>query len=167
MNDLVEQQNKGTLAWFAGNHVASNLLMFLLVAAGFMTVLTIKVEFFPEMSLDMITVTVPYRGASPGEVEKGVTLRVEEAVASVDGIRHINSASAEGTCIVTLELEEYADASEVLDDVKSEIGRIVTFPQETEKPVISEVKSHREVLSIVLHGDASERTLQELAENIK
>ncbi len=167
MKDMVEQQNKGPLAWFAGNHVASNLLMFLLIAAGIMTVLTIKVEFFPEMSLDMVTVTVPYRGASPAEVEQGVTLRVEEAVASVDGIKHINSASAEGACVVTLELEEYADVSEVLDDVKAEVDRIITFPQETEKPIISEVKSRYEVLSIVLHGDASERSLKELAEGIK
>jgi multidrug efflux pump subunit AcrB len=161
------EQSKGVLAWFAKNHVASNLLMILIIASGIMTIFTIKIEFFPEMSLDIITVTVPYLGASPSEVEQGVSLRVEEALASVDGIKRMHSTSAEGASMVTLELEEYVDTSEVLDDVKAEVDRIITFPVETEKPIITEIKTRYEVLTIVLHGDASERTLKELAENVK
>ncbi len=88
MTDQTEQ-SKGVLAWFAKNHVASNLLMILILASGILTIFTIKIEFFPEMSLDIITVTVPYLGASPEEVEQGVSLRVEEAVASVDGIKRL------------------------------------------------------------------------------
>ena len=166
MTDQTEK-SKGVLAWFAKNHVASNLLMILILAAGIMTVFTIKVEFFPEMSLDMITITVPYLGASPAEVEEGVSLRVEEAVASVDGIKRMYSTSAEGASMVTLELEEYSDPSQVLDDVKAEVDRIITFPVETEKPIITEIKNRYEVLTIVLHGEASERTLKEMAENVK
>ncbi|MCD6395749.1 MAG: efflux RND transporter permease subunit [Planctomycetes bacterium] len=166
MSDQTEQ-SKGPLAWFAQNHVAANLLMILIILSGIITLFTIKVEFFPEMSLDIITVTVPYLGASPSEVEQGVSLRVEEAVASVDGIKRLYSTSAEGASMVTLELEEYADPSQVLDDVKAEVDRIITFPVETEKPIITEIKTRYEVLTIVLHGDASERTLKELAENVK
>lgn len=161
------EQDKGLLAWFAKNHVAANLLMIFVIAAGLMTLVTIKVEFFPEMSLDIITVTVPYRGASPEEVEQGVTLRVEEAVASVDGIKRITSTSAEGASMVILEVEEYAVPSDVLDDVKAEVDRIITFPQETERPIISEIKTRYEVVTLVLHGDVSERTLKEMAERVK
>ncbi|MHC4721308.1 MAG: efflux RND transporter permease subunit, partial [Planctomycetota bacterium] len=107
MKDLIED-SKGPLAWFARNHVAANLLMILIMVSGFMTILTIKVEFFPEMSADMITVSVPYLGASPSEVEQGVALRLEEAVDSVDGIKRISSTSAEGACIVTIQVDEYA-----------------------------------------------------------
>lgn len=166
MTDQTEQ-SKGLLAWFAKNHVASNLLMIMIIASGILTIFTIKIEFFPEMSLDIITVTVPYLGASPSEVEQGVSLRVEEAVASVDGIKRMYSTSAEGASMVTLELEEYVDPSQVLDDVKAEVDRIITFPVETEKPIITEIKTRYEVLTIVLHGNASERTLKELAENVK
>ncbi|MBE0535110.1 MAG: efflux RND transporter permease subunit [Phycisphaerae bacterium] len=141
--------------------------MIFVIAAGLMTLVTIKVEFFPEMSLDIITVTVPYRGASPEEVEQGVTLRVEEAVASVDGIKRITSTSAEGASMVILEVEEYAVPSDVLDDVKAEVDRIITFPQETERPIISEIKTRYEVVTLVLHGDVSERTLKEMAERVK
>lgn len=166
MTDQTEQ-SKGPLAWFAKNHVAANLLMILILVSGIITIFTIKIEFFPEMSLDFITVTVPYLGASPEEVEQGVSLRVEEAVASIDGIKRLYSTSAEGASMVTLELEEYADPSQVLDDVKAEVDRIITFPRETEKPIITEIKTRYEVLTIVLHGAASERTLKELAENVK
>ncbi|HPD46348.1 MAG TPA: efflux RND transporter permease subunit [Anaerohalosphaeraceae bacterium] len=164
-NDI--EQSRGILAWFVKNHVAANLLMVFVIAAGLLSLSTIKVEFFPEMSLDVITVTVPYRGASPSEVEQGVTLRVEEAVASVDGIKRITSTSAEGASLVVIEVEEYADPSEVLDDVKAEIDRITTFPQETEKPVITEIKTRYEVLTLVLYGDVSERTLKEMADRVK
>ncbi len=167
MNDLTESKSRGILAWFASNHVAANLVTLLIIAAGVVSLNTVIIEFFPEMSLDFITVTVPYRGASPDETEQGVTLRVEEAVASVDGIKRLYSNSMEGASVVTIEVEEYADTSEVLDDVKAEVDRIITFPQETEKPIISEIKSRYEVLTIMLYGDVSEQTLKELAEQIK
>ena len=160
-------EKKGLLAWFAGNHVAANLLMLLIMFSGLMTLMTIRVEVFPETTLDTITVTVPYRGASPAEVEQGVCLRVEEAVAAVDGIKRMTSTAAEGSGTVALELEEYADSAEVLDDVKAEVDRIITFPVETEKPIISELKSRFEVITIVLYGDVSERTLKELGEDVR
>ena len=166
----MEDQNvdkKGLIAWLAGNHVAANLLMLLIMIAGVISILTIKVEVFPEMSLDIITVTVPYRGASPAEVEQGVCLRVEEAVAAVDGIKRMTSTAAEGAGSIVLEIEEYADVSEVLDDVKAEVDRIITFPVETEKPIISEAKTRYEVITMVLYGQASEIVLKELAENVR
>ena len=166
MNELIED-SKGPLSWFAYNHVAANLLMLLIMVGGFMTLLRIKIEFFPEMSVDMITVSVPYLGASPSEAENGVALRVEEAVAAVDGIKRIHSTSAEGSCMVIIEVEEYADTKDVLDNVKAEVDRIITFPEETEKPIITEITTRHEVLTIVLHGDASEKTLRELAEEVR
>lgn len=165
MEDLSEK--KGILAWFACNHVAANLLMFVVIAAGLLTVFTIKLEIFPEFSLDMISVTVPYRGASPADVEEGVCLRVEEAIAAVDGIKRMTSTASEGGGTTIIEVEEYADATEVLDDVKAEIDRIITFPQETEKPIISEVKVRHRVITVVVYGDASEKTLKKLADQIR
>ena len=53
---------KGLLAWFASNHVAANLLMLLIVAAGLLSIFTAKMEVFPEFSLDMINVSIPYLG---------------------------------------------------------------------------------------------------------
>jgi len=158
---------KGLLGWFASNHVAANLLMILIIAAGLMSLFDTKKEIFPETSLDTISITVPYLGASPEDVEKGVLLRVEEAIAGIDGIKRITSIASEGFGTTIVEAEEYADIQDVLDDVKAEIDRIITFPQETEEPEISEVKSRRHVISIVVYGDASEKTLKTLADQIR
>jgi len=166
VKELIED-SKGPLAWFARNHVAANLLMLLIMVGGFMTIFTIKVEFFPEMSVDMITVSVPYLGASPSEVEQGVALRLEEAIDSVYGIKRIRSTSAEGACIVTIEVDEYADTKDVLDNVKAEVDRIITFPEETEKAIITELTTRQEVLILVVYGNASEKTLKELANEVR
>ncbi|MHC4412241.1 MAG: efflux RND transporter permease subunit, partial [Planctomycetota bacterium] len=165
MEDLTEK--RGVLGWFASNHVAANLLMWLIIASGLLTIFTINNEVFPDLSLDMVTVTVPYRGASPAEVEEGVCLRVEEAIAGIDGVKRINSVAAEGAGIVTIEVDEYADTTEVLDDIKASVDRIITFPQETEKPIITELKTRHEVLTLVIYGNATEKTLKEIAQNIR
>jgi len=158
---------RGLLGWFASNHVAANLLMCLIIAAGLLTITTIKMEIFPELSLDRISITVPYRGASPEDVEQGVCLRVEEAIAGVDGIKRMTSTAAEGVGTTIVEVEEYTDTQRVLDDIKAEVDRIVTFPQETEKPIISELKVRHSVISAVVYGDVSEKTLRKLAEEIR
>ena len=103
------EEKKGVLEWFASNHVAANLLMFLIIAAGFLAIFDAKLEVFPEFSLDMIYITVPYLGASPADVEEGVCLRVEEAIAGVDGIKRMTSTAAEGGGSTVVEVKEYAN----------------------------------------------------------
>ena len=160
-------ERRGILAWFASNHVAANLLMLFIVAAGFLSIFDTKMEVFPEFSLDMINISIPYRGASPDDVEEGVCVRIEEAIAGVDGIKRMTSTAAEGGGSTFIEVEEYTDATDVLDDVKAEVDTIITFPQETEKPIITEIKNRHKVISVVLHGDVSERTLKKLVDEIR
>ena len=166
MNDL-KDDNKGILAWFARNHVAANLLMMLILAGGVLSLFTTTVEIFPETSLDMITVSVPYLGASPAEVEEGVCMRVEEAVAGIEGIKRLRSVASEGSGSVIIEVEEYMDPKEVLDEVKAEVDRIITFPKETEKPIIREATVRHHVIYIVIYGDVPERTLKNVAEHMR
>ncbi len=166
MDDL-KKENKGLLGWFATNHVAANLLMFFVIVAGAMSLITIRMEIFPETQTDMISISVPYRGASPEDVEKGVSFRVEEAVGGVEGIKRLNSTASEGAGSTIIEVEEYADVQKVLDDVKSQIDTITTFPVETEKPIISEVTTRHQVITVVVYGDVSEKTLRYLADEIR
>jgi len=99
----------GLIRWFANNHVAANLLMVVIIAAGIMTASSIKQEVFPEVEMDMVTIRVPYLGATPSEVEEAVSIRVEEAVQGVNGIKKITSTSSESISMVSLELESNAD----------------------------------------------------------
>jgi len=166
VKELIDD-NKGLLAWFAHNHVAANLLMLLILVGGVISLLTIKIEIFPETSVDMVTVTVPYLGASPAEVEEGVCLRVEEAVAGIDGIKRLRSNAFEGVGIAMIEVDEYADSRKVLDEIKSKVDQIMTFPKETEKPIVTEITIRQQVVTVVLYGDVSERTLKNMAEHMR
>jgi len=163
----VTETRRGVLAWFAGNHVAANLLMLALLAAGILAVAGVVIEVFPEIDTDTVSIRVPYRGATPAEAEEGVCVRVEEAIASVEGIKRIRSVAQEGMGTVIAELEEDADDREVLDEIKAAVDRIETFPAETEKPVVAEGDTRRRVITLVLYGDVSERSLKELAERVR
>jgi len=165
--DDLNKEKKDLISWFATNHVAANLLMFFVVVAGAISVITIKMEIFPVTQTDMISISVPYRGSSPEDVEKGVSLRVEDAIGGIEGIKRLNSTASEGVGSTIVEVEEYADVQEVLDDVKSQVDTITTFPVETEKPIISEVTIKHQVITVVVYGDVSEKTLRYLADQIR
>jgi multidrug efflux pump subunit AcrB len=163
----MKDSRRGPLAWFAGNHVAANILMFFILVAGALSLAHVVIEVFPEFDTDVITIRVPYRGASPAEAEEGVCVRVEEAIASIEGIKRIRSTAQENLGVVTVELEEDADNRTVLDDVKAAVDRIETFPLETEKPVVAEGETRRRVITVVLYGDAPEKTLKALSERVR
>lgn len=155
------------ISWMAQNHVAANILMFLFVVGGLVLGYTIKQEVFPEISLDQVVVSVPYPGASPEEVEEGIILKIEENISGVDGVREIKSLAGEGVGTVTAVVQTGEDPDRVLQDVKSEVDRINTFPAEAEKPIISKALIRHEVISVVVYGEVSERTLREQAEAIR
>ncbi len=159
--------HRGPLAWFAGHHVAANLIMIGILIAGALSVFHAKLEVFPEFDTDTITVQVPYRGATPSDAEEGVCIRVEEAIASIEGIKRLRSTAMEGMGTVTVELYENADDQKVLDDVKAAVDRIETFPAETEKPVVALADTRRRVITVAVFGDATEKTLKALAEHIR
>ena len=160
-------QTSGVLAWFANNKVAANLLLLMVLIGGAVSMLRMRQEVFPDFDTGLITVQVPYPGASPEEVEEGVVVRVEEAIAGIEGIERIQSVAAESQGTVIAQLEDYADERTVLSDIEAAVNRIQTFPQEIERPIISEASSRVQVLSIVLSGAVPEKTLKELAESMR
>lgn len=165
--DLNNKPVSGAIAWMTRNAVASNLLMGVLLLAGFFSVLQTKQEVFPGFSIDIIAVTVPYPGASPEEVEQGIILAVEEQIRGIDGIKRINSNASENAGSIIVELLTDAKTDKVLNDVKSAVDRITTFPQDAERPQVEELSLRREVITLILSGDQDLKTLQQLAENAR
>ena len=107
------EEGGGIIGWFARNHVAANLLMFLIIGGGIWGLLVVKKESFPEFNFGQITVRVPYLGAAPQEVEEGVVIKIEEAIKSIQGIRRIDSLAFEGMGQVVIEVEEGYDTADV------------------------------------------------------
>jgi len=158
---------RNAVAWFADNHVAANLLMIFLLLAGAITGLTMKIEVFPETELDIISISTPYPGASPAEVEEAILRRIEEKVAGLAGIDRIDSNAREGFGTVTIEVMKDWDIKKLLEEVKAEVDRITTFPDEAEKPEVREVTRRSRVVNVAVFGDAQESTIKHLAEKLK
>ncbi|HUS91209.1 MAG TPA: efflux RND transporter permease subunit [Phycisphaerae bacterium] len=157
----------GVIRRFVHNPVAANMLMILLLAGGGLAALGIPRELFPEFSVDMVSVTVPYPGASPAEVEEGIVLKIEEAVAGLEGVKQITAEAREGLGTVLVEVETGADTTDVLDRVKMEVDKIDSFPIDAEEHSVVEVTLRRHVINVAVAGDAPERTLKEIAEEVR
>ena len=155
------------IKWFATNHVAANLLMLFIIIAGLLAIPQTRKETIPNVSLNIISVTIPYPGASPTEVEQAVCTRVEESVFDIEGIRKLSSSSAENQCTVTIEIETGFDSARILDDVKSRVDAITSFPADVEKPIIKEITIRNRVINLVISGPASEKTLKQVTERIR
>ncbi|WAJ69616.1 efflux RND transporter permease subunit [Catenovulum adriaticum] len=162
-----QQTQQGLIAWFTRNPVAANLLLVLIVLAGIYSIFTIRKQSFPTITLDTISIQVPYLGAAPEEVEEGVVLKIEDAVKRIEGIKKITSTSNEGMGSVTIEVAYNYDVLELLNEVKVQVDAIPRLPENTEKPVVYRVKPEQAVLWVQVYGDMSERTMKEYANSIR
>ena len=164
---MSERRHKGPLSWMAGNSVAANVLMLILLAGGLISALNIRQEVFPEFSTDTVSISVSYPGASPEEIEKGVILPVEEAVEGLEGIDSIRSTASEGFGTVRVEALESTDIVRLWQEIETEVNRIDTFPDDAEEPQARIMDRKREVVNYVLYGSEDETVLTDTAERIK
>lgn len=162
-----QSKHKGPIAWMAQNSVASNLFMLVLLVGGLMAASSIKKEVFPEFAVDVVNIAVPYPGASPEEVEKGIILAVEEAVSGLDNVKNVSSSAVEGLASITVELINGGDLGKLNDDIKNEIDRITSFPEDAEEPTVSVIMRKVDVISFALYGDVDKKIMHEFAEQIR
>ena len=120
-----------------------------------------------DIDIRIISISVPYLGAAPQEVEEGVCVRIEEELEGIEGVKQIRSNASEGLCNVQVELFEDSDDAKALGDVKNRVDSIDTFPEETEQPIINLVTPIRSVLDIAITGPQDEGALKETAQQIR
>ncbi len=158
----------GLIGWFANNHVAANILMLLFLIGGAVSTMTMRTETFPPIDPRLITVTVVYPGATPYEVADAITNRVEEVLIGINGVKRISSVATEGTGIVNVEVEDFANADDVYNDVETQVNAISDFPPEdAQRPIVTKVKIISKVLTLAIHGDTSESIIKYWAEKLE
>ena len=156
------------LAWFAGNDVAANLLMAFLLVGGLLVLRGTNSEILPSIDPRIISVSVPYPGATPVDVEDGITRRVEQAITGLEGVDRVSSLAVEGLGSLTIELDDAADAESVRDEVRSAISRLTDFPPEdAEEPQITIAKATSSVARLIVVGDVNERALKNAGEELE
>ena len=166
-DDATSQEPPGPIAYMARNGVAANLLMFFIVAAGLVSINGLIQEAFPVMTFDHVEVTVPYPGATPGEVEEAIVLKIEEQVEALDGVREVSAIAAEGLASVMVGLKTGTDIPRAIDAIESAVGQIQTLPAGAERPQVRQMTNRQSVIRLVVFGDVSERALKELAYRVE
>jgi len=166
LDDTVYDTKKGIIAWFARNSVAANLLMIFIIIGGALTALTINKQMFPQFKINWLSYSVPYPGAAPQEVEEGITIKIEEALKSVQGLKRVITYSNRNSSNGWLEVDENYDPQVILEEVKGQIDSISSFPAGIERPTVQREKFRQEVMYISLYGDMSYRELKNLGRKI-
>tara|TARA_B110000881_G_scaffold220534_1_gene245990 strand:+ start:1173 stop:4352 length:3180 start_codon:yes stop_codon:yes gene_type:complete len=160
--------HRGLVAYFARNPVASNLVMVILLVGGLLAALGLTAQVFPTIDPGTVTISVAYPGATPSEVEEGITRRVEEAVFGIDGVDRVISRASENLGSVTLELKDFVDADKVRDDAEAAVQQLIDFPPEdAEQAKIVRAETLADVLTIVVSSEMGERELRRGAEAIE
>lgn len=158
--------NTGIIAWFARNSVAANLLMIFILIGGLLTIQTINKQMFPQVKINWITYLAPYPGAAPQEVEEGITIKIEEALETVQGLKRVITYSKRNFSNGWFEVELDYDPQIVLEEVKSAIDSISSFPDGMERIKVEREKFRQEVMYISLYGDLTNGSLKELGRTI-
>ena len=155
------------IKWFVHNSVAANMFMFFILIAGFLTIPRIKMEVFPDISIDVISISVIYPGASPKDVEDGICVRIEEKVQGLRGIKKISSTAIENYGVTSIEIIPGEDIDDILDQIKMQVDAINSFPDGSEKPIVQKLNKTSEVITVAVSGDIDEESLVSIAENVK
>lgn len=145
----------------------ANLIIIFLLIVGGMSMVTMKKSFFPERPSRILYVSVSYPGASPVEMEEGVTSRIEEAIRAIPGIYEITSTSSENSSRVTIEIIPGYDIDEALIEVKNAVDGISSFPTAAERPIVFKSRTTSPAMRLLVTGDVDLLTLKEYAQQVE
>ncbi len=163
---------KGVVRWAISNTPAMNVVMVVILVVGLGGLAMMRREVFPEFQLEIVLVRVPYPGASPEETEEGICQKIEEAVQSIDGIKKQTSVAAEGLGTVILELDPSTDVEKCLNEVRSAVDRISTFPVLAEDAEVEQLTFRSPAIKVAVVGpdsdsDAAEMALRQVTERVR
>ncbi|MCP5420016.1 MAG: efflux RND transporter permease subunit [Gammaproteobacteria bacterium] len=160
---MLSAQRNDLLGLFTRHPVAANLLMTLMILAGFWALTRLNTQFFPNFELDFVTVRVAWTGSTAEDVETSITNPLERELRNLDGVRKITSTSANGVASVTLEYDEGTDMGTALDEVKQRVDQVRNLPATAEEPEVSRVVRYEPIARLMLYGDRDLDELRHLA----
>lgn len=157
----------GIVQFSIRNALIVNLFLIVIVIAGVLSWRSMPQEMFPIVDLDLVRITTEYEGAPPEEVEKQITILIEEEIETLPDVDVVTSESSEGLSKIEIKLKTDVDVDEFLREVRSVVDSIDDFPVQSESPEISRLKTRFPVISVTLYGDADLGVLYETAEDVR
>ncbi len=150
------------------NPVFVNMLMLVILAGGTIFALTLVREMFPEFRPNKLIITAIHPGVQPQEIEKAVTIKIEEAVRNVEGVEKVDSTVSESQSVTTLTLyNEVEDAEKVLNEVKREIDALPDLPDDLERVTVKSFEPMLPVISVAIFGEGDEADLKQATRDLR
>lgn len=147
--------------------VVANLVMMVVIGAGLVFGIGLTREFFPEVSADRVSVTAPYPGAAPEEIEQSLAVKIENAIYDLDNVKEINSTASEGLASVVIEFEDGLDIDAAVADVKREIDALQDLPENADRIVVNKIEPNLPTIVLSLYGDRDEREMKQAIRSIR
>ncbi len=158
---------KDLIGLFVRHRNASNLLMALMLSAGILAIGQLNTQFFPNIGIDIVSVTVAWPGATAEDVEANIVAAIEPEVRFIDNVDRVSAFAVEGSGSVVVEFEADVDMQSALSDVEAAVGRITTLPEDSERPLVRRIVRYDTISRIVLSGPFSEASLKATAKRIR
>lgn len=157
----------GIVSWFARNAVAANLLMLVAFAGGVFGYSAMEREMFPVVKVSGASVSVAWNGASPRDIEEQIVTRIEEAVASINGLDRITSIASEGFGVVNIRGRDDVDMDVFLDEIKIRVDQINNLPQAAYRPQVTRWEQRNWFFGMTVHGEVDPQTLRRIGRKVR
>jgi multidrug efflux pump subunit AcrB len=148
---------------FARHPVAANLVMIIMLLSGALALSSLNTQFFPTFDIQIVTARVVWPGATAEDVEKSITIPLEQELRSVEGLKKITSTSAQGVGVVILEFPEDTDMGDATDRVDARVKAVRNLPQDARTPQVSHVINFEPIARLLIHGPDNLQELRGLA----
>ncbi len=156
----------GILSYFTRHRTAANLLLVVLLAAGMAAIPKMRSQFFPDVIIDTVSVSVGWSGAGAEDVDAAIVQLLEPALLSVDGVTSSTARSSEGRASVTLEFEPGYDMAQAAEDVQIAVDATSNLPEEADDPVVRRGTWSDRVTDVIITGPVGPEQLGRFADEL-
>jgi multidrug efflux pump subunit AcrB len=154
-NAATDRPEGGILSYFTRHRTLANLLLVIMIVAGLAASSRIRAQFFPDVIVSEVTVSVAWSGAGAEDVDRGIVQVLEPALLAVDGVTDATSRASEGSAQITLEFEPGHDLMQAAEDVQAAVDSVRNLPAEAEEPEVRRGAWRDQVTDIVISGPVS------------
>ena len=142
----------GILSYFTRHRTVANLLLMVMLVLGAASAPNMRAQFFPDVVLEWVNVSVEWDGAGPEDVDNGIVQILEPALQAVEGVTTTESTSREGSAKIGLEFEPNWDMGRAVEEVRTAIDSVTNLPEDAEEPAIRRAAWRDRVTDVVITG---------------
>ena len=159
--------NSNIISRILKHKTAPNLFLMLMILLGVFAAKQLNTQFFPNYSIDYISINIKWQGANTRDIEESLIKPLENKVRYLDKVKSTRSTAKEGVADVLLEFESGADMKNALNEVEREVNTISTFPKEADTPVIKLISPYEQIGLVLITGVSNEIQLKKVANNLR